>query len=132
MENGKLLEMTGSVEQVIYRNEKNGYAVIELNSGEELTTVVGTMPFVGVGEELHVIGNWVNSQNYGPQFKAQGVERSAPADAAAILKYLSSGAIKGVGPVIAKKIVDAHGGKIHVESVLGQGTTFRVELPLKQ
>ncbi len=109
--NEKLLEMTGSVEQVIYRNEKNGYAVIELNSGEELTTVVGTMPFVGVGEELHVIGNWVNSQNYGPQFKAQGVERSAPADAAAILKYLSSGAIKGVGPVIAGKIVDAFGSE---------------------
>ncbi len=111
LKNEKLLEMTGSVEQVIYRNEKNGYAVIELNSGEELTTVVGTMPFVGVGEELHVIGNWVNSQNYGPQFKAQGIERSAPADAAAILKYLSSGAIKGVGPVIAGKIVDAFGSE---------------------
>lgn len=109
MENEKLLEMTGSVEQVIFRNEKNGYAVIELNNGEDLVTVVGTMPFVGVGEELHVVGGWVNSQTYGTQFKAQALERSKPADAAAILKYLSSGAIKGIGPAIAQKIVDAFG-----------------------
>lgn len=109
MENEKLLEMTGSVEQVIFRNEKNGYAVIELNNGEELVTVVGTMPFVGVGEELHVVGGWVNSQNYGIQFKAQAIERSKPANAAAMLKYLSSGAIKGIGPAIAQKIVDAFG-----------------------
>lgn len=109
MENEKLLEMTGSVEQVIFRNEKNGYAVIELNIGEELVTVVGTMPFVGVGEELHVVGGWVNSQTYGMQFKAQALERSKPANAAAMLKYLSSGAIKGVGPVMAQKIVDAFG-----------------------
>lgn len=105
----ELLEMTGSVEQVVYRNEKNGYAVIDLNNGEELVTVVGTMPFVGVGEELHVVGEWVVSPTYGTQFKAQAVERSAPAGAAAILKYLSSGAVKGVGPSTAKKMVDMFG-----------------------
>ncbi|MCI1956398.1 MAG: ATP-dependent RecD-like DNA helicase [Oscillospiraceae bacterium] len=109
MDREKLLEMTGSVEQVIFRNEKNGYAVIELNNGEELVTVVGTMPFIGVGEELHVVGSWVNSQTYGTQFRAQALERSQPADAAALLKYLSSGAVKGVGPAIARKIVDTFG-----------------------
>lgn len=112
MGNGKnenLLEMTGSIEQVIFRNDKNGYAVVELNNGEDLVTVVGTMPFVGVGEQLHVIGEWINSQNYGTQFKAKAVERSQPAGTAAILKYLSSGAVKGVGPVIAQKLVDAFG-----------------------
>ncbi len=59
MEKEQLLEMTGTVEQVIFRNDKNGYAVIELNNGEDLVPVVGTMPFVGVGEELHVVGGWV-------------------------------------------------------------------------
>lgn len=105
----KLLEMTGSVEQVVFRNENNGYAVVEMNNGEELVTVVGIMPFVCTGEVLHVVGNWVNSANYGTQFKAQGVEQSRPATASAILKYLSSGAVKGIGPVFAQKIVDAFG-----------------------
>lgn len=109
MESEKLLEMTGSVEQVIFKNEKNGYAVIEVNAGDELVTVVGTIPFVSVGEELHVVGNWINSQNYGTQFQAAAVERSKPETAADMLKYLSSGAVKGVGPGIAQKIVDAFG-----------------------
>ncbi|HAH78798.1 MAG TPA: ATP-dependent RecD-like DNA helicase, partial [Ruminococcaceae bacterium] len=93
MESGTLLEMAGSVESVVFRNEKNGYAVIEMNNGEELVTAVGTMPFVGVGERLRVVGKWVNSQTYGPQFQVRSLERSGPADAAAILKYLSSGAV---------------------------------------
>lgn len=105
----KLLEMTGSVEQVVFKNESNGYAVVELNNGEELVTVVGTMPFVCAGEVLHVVGGWVNSASYGAQFRAEGVERSRPSTAASILKYLSSGAVKGIGPVFAQKIVDAFG-----------------------
>ena len=109
MEKEQLLEMTGTVEQVIFKNDKNGYAVIELNNGESLVPVVGTMPFVGVGERLHVVGTWTESPSYGTQFRAQGVEREKPENAAAMLKYLSSGAIKGVGPAIAKKIVDAFG-----------------------
>ena len=109
MEKKQLLEMAGTVEQVIFKNDKNGYAVIELNNGESLVPVVGTMPFVGVGEQLHVVGTWTESPSYGTQFRAQAVERERPENAAAILKYLSSGAIKGVGPAIAKKIVDAFG-----------------------
>ncbi len=109
MESEKLLEMAGSVESVVFRNEKNGYAVIELNNGEELVTVVGVIPFVGVGERLRVVGGWVNSQTYGVQFKASAFEREQPADEAAMLKYLSSGAVKGVGPAIARKIVAAFG-----------------------
>jgi exodeoxyribonuclease V alpha subunit len=104
-----LLEMTGSVEQVIFRNEKNGYAVVEINNGKDLVTAVGTIPFVGAGEQLHIIGSWVNSQNYGVQFKVKSVERSAPADAEAMLKYLSSGAIHGIGPALAKKIIGKFG-----------------------
>jgi exodeoxyribonuclease V alpha subunit len=105
----KLLEMTGTVEQVIFRNEKNGYAVIEINNGEEIITAVGNMPFVGVGEELHIIGTWTTNQNYGEQFRVEAFERSKPATEAAVLKYLSSGAVKGIGPSTAQKIVNLFG-----------------------
>lgn len=109
MKSESLLEMTGSVEQIIFKNESNGYTIIEMNNGEELVTVVGTMPFVSVGEELRVIGNWINNPNYGTQFKVEAFERSKPATAVALLKYLASGAIKGIGPSTAGKIVDAFG-----------------------
>lgn len=109
MRDETLLEMTGSVEQVIFRNEKNEYTVLELNNGQEMVTVVGTMPWVSCGEELHVVGTWVNHPNFGPQFKVQAYERFRPATSSAILKYLSSGAIKGIGQVTAAKIVDAFG-----------------------
>lgn len=109
MEREQLLEMAGSVERVVFQNDKNGYAVIELNNGEELVTVVGTMPYAAVGEQIHAVGVWINSQNYGVQFKAQAIERSRPAGGEAVLKYLSSGAIKGIGPVMAQKIVEHFG-----------------------
>ena len=56
-----LYEMSGTVERVIFRNEKNQYTVLELNNSEELVTVVGTLPFVSAGEELKVIGAWSRS-----------------------------------------------------------------------
>lgn len=105
----RLLEMTGTVEQIIFRNERNGYAVIEINNGDEIITAVGNMPFVDVGEELHIVGNWTTSQNYGEQFRVEAFERSKPATESAMLKYLSSGAVKGIGPSTAQKIMDMFG-----------------------
>ena len=104
-----LYEMSGTVERVIFRNEKNQYTVLELNNSEELVTVVGCLPFVSVGEELKVIGTWGNHPSFGPQFKAQVCERSRPATAAAILKYLASGAVKGIGAATAERIVETFG-----------------------
>lgn len=104
-----LYEMSGTVERVIFRNEKNQYTVLELNNSEELVTVVGTLPFVSTGEELKVIGVWSNHPSFGPQFKAEVCERSRPATAAAILKYLSSGAVKGIGAATAARIVETFG-----------------------
>lgn len=109
MQEEALLEMTGSVEQVIFRNEKNGYSILELSVSGELVTLVGTIPMVSVGEELHVMGNWVNNPTYGTQFKVEAFERSIPANSAAMLKYLSSGAVKGIGPGTAAKIVEMFG-----------------------
>lgn len=84
--------------------------MIEVNDGEELITAVGNLPFIDAGEELHLVGNWVTNQNYGEQFRVEAFERSKPASEAAMLKYLSSGAVKGVGPSTAEKIVKLFGG----------------------
>jgi len=109
MQDDKLLEMTGSVEQVIFQNEKNQYTILELNIGDELVTVVGTIPWVSVGEELHVVGNWVNHPSFGQQFKTEAFERFKPTTTAAMLKYLASGVIKGIGAATATRIVDTFG-----------------------
>ena len=109
MEEDQLLEMTGSVEDIVFRNEKNGYTILELNNGQELVTVVGSLPCVSVGEVLHVMGKWTKHPTFGMQFKAEGFERFKPETTDALLKYLSSGAVKGIGPAMAAKIVAAFG-----------------------
>lgn len=106
----ELWEVSGSVESIHFRNEENGFTVLELNNGAELVTVVGVLPFVSVGEELRVMGQWSNHPQFGPQMKAAFCERSLPATASAVLRYLSSGVIKGVGPATARSIVEAFGG----------------------
>lgn len=109
MQEKPLLEMTGSVEHIVFRNDKNGYTILEMNNGEELVTVVGSMPWVNIGEDLQVFGTWVNHPNFGTQFKVDAYERSQPKTAAAMLKYLSSGAIKGIGAALAARVVEAFG-----------------------
>ena len=104
-----LLELTGSVERIVFRNDQNGYTVLELAAQGELVTVVGTMPYVSVGEELKLLGTFKVHPSFGDQFSAEACERSMPTTTAAILKYLSSGAIKGIGPGTASKLVEIFG-----------------------
>ncbi len=108
-ERRELLEMEGSVENIVYHNDQNQYTVLEITGGDELITVVGTFPFVSVGETLHLYGTWTSHATFGRQFRAEAFERSRPETTAAMLKYLSSGAVKGVGPAIAAKIVEKFG-----------------------
>ena len=68
MEKSTLLEMTGTVEHITFRNEKNGFTVLELNNGEELATVVGSIPAAEPGDELHVVGTWTEHPSFGRQF----------------------------------------------------------------
>ena len=111
-EQGKaLLELSGSVEHVIYHNDKNQYTVLELAAGEGLVTVVGAFPFVSEGEELRIYGTWQSHPSFGDQFKAETFERARPATTAAMLKYLASGTVKGVGPALARRIIDTFGDK---------------------
>lgn len=104
-----LYEMTGTVEHIIYHNEKNEYTILELDADDTLVVAVGVMPFVTEGERLHVVGRWVNHPSFGEQFKVETFERTAPATAAGMLKYLSSGAVKGIGKATAVKIVETFG-----------------------
>ena len=105
----KLLEMHGSVENVVCRNEKNQYTVLEMNVENELVTVVGAFPYVSVGEDLQVFGKWNTHSTFGEQFKAEAFEYSRPATTTAMLKYLSSGAVKGIGKATANRIVEMFG-----------------------
>ncbi len=104
-------EISGTVEAIVFRNEANGYTILEvyIEDKKEIATVVGILPFVGEGESVTVRGEWVFHSEYGKQFKADSFEKQIPKDTAAILKYLSSGIVKGVGPKTAAKIVDKYG-----------------------
>ncbi len=105
--------LTGTVERVVYQNEENGYAVVEIETEQgEPETVFGIMPMIGEGEQITVYGQYVNSPKYGRQFKAESYEKHLPKTEATIIKYLSSGSIKGIGPAMARKIV----GKFGVET----------------
>ena len=106
-----LLELSGSVERVVYHNDKNQYTVLELAAADGLVTVVGSFPFVSEGEELRVYGTWDVHPSFGEQFKATAFERARPASTAAMLKYLSSGAVKGIGPATARRIIQTFGAK---------------------
>ena len=114
-ESKSLLEMEGSVENIVYHNDSNQYTVLEINCGEELVTVVGTFPYISVGEKLHLYGTWTSHATFGQQFRAEAFERSRPESTSAMLKYLSSGAVKGIGAATAGKIIAAFGDEaIHV------------------
>lgn len=112
MDNQKVdisVELSGSVEDVIYKNADNGYTVINLGCDEGLIPVVGTLGDVNEGERLDLRGGWITSAKYGRQFKAAMCERSMPVTESEIAAYLGSGVIKGLGPAIAKKIVKLFG-----------------------
>ena len=105
-----IIVIRGTVENVVYHSEDTGYGVFDIeDENGELVTVVGTVPFISVGEQVELYGKWTHHKVYGRQFKAERFEKILPTEKNDILRYLSSGAIKGIGPKIAKKIVDKYG-----------------------
>jgi exodeoxyribonuclease V alpha subunit len=105
----EMVTIQGSVDQIIYHNNDSAFTVLDLIYGDELVCVVGTLGDVQAGEELELTGYFTSHPTYGYQFKAEACSRTMPATASAILKYLSSGVIKGIGPATAKRIVEAFG-----------------------
>lgn len=109
--NNELVNIEGSVDKVLFKNIENGYIVLDLDMGNALATVVGNLGNIDEGEELRLTGEYITHPKFGVQFKAQLCERKLPETAFAIQKYLSSGVIKGIGPSLAKKIVEEFGDK---------------------
>ena len=102
-------QIEGIVEDIIYCNNQNWYTVCEIRSGRRLITIVGYMPGLAVAENIIVRGTWIHHQDYGKQLKVESFERSLPTTLDSLLKYLSSGAIKGIGAITAKKIIEKFG-----------------------
>ena len=106
--------LAGAVERVTFHNEDSGFCVLRVKARghRELVTVVGHAAAVSAGEWVTVSGEWVNDRTYGQQFRSRFLRASAPTSAEGIEKYLGSGMIRGIGPVYAKKLVRAFGGKV--------------------
>jgi len=101
-------EIEGVVEDVVYSNADTGYYVFSVDAGEPIT-VVGNAPSIYAGEGIHAYGKWVQHPSYGRQFVCEDIEKSFPKEETNILKFLSGGAIKGIGPATAQKIVSKFG-----------------------
>ncbi len=99
----------GIIENVVYTNPENGYSVIDMSYEKSLITAVGIMPSCSAGEKIKLRGQWVKHPTFGTQFKASACERSMPKSAGDMLRYLSSGTVKGIGPATASKIVERFG-----------------------
>ncbi|MCB1113485.1 MAG: AAA family ATPase, partial [Chlamydiia bacterium] len=104
-------EIVGTIEKITFRSEESGYTVIRLKQPKQKdpTTVVGLMPHVRPGETIRAEGEWKTHLVHGLQFEAKSLKSERPADLHGIKKYLSSGLIKGIGPVYAEKIVAQFG-----------------------
>ena len=107
----------GTVKSVVFRNDETGFTILHVtpvNDGgfrlaEREITVLGTCAAAWEGEDLHATGEWVNDPVRGRQFKAKSVECIPPKSAEGIRRYLASGLIHGIGPVLANRIVDKFG-----------------------
>jgi exodeoxyribonuclease V alpha subunit len=118
-----LMELEGRIDTITYTNEETGYTVIKLitSGSRDPVTVVGNIIAPNPGETLSVKGSWATHPKFGRQFKAESYRIKSPASVDGIRRYLGSGLIKGIGPVMAARIVNAFGEQtleiidLHVE-----------------
>jgi exodeoxyribonuclease V alpha subunit len=105
--------LVGSVERVTFHNEDNGFAVLKVKARgkRDLVPVVGHVASISAGEFIHAVGVWITDRAHGLQFKADFLKTTPPTTAEGIEKYLGSGMVRGIGPVLAKRIVAAFGEK---------------------
>lgn len=101
--------LTGTIEDITYQNDSTGFGVVEVDAGDEYVTVVGVLGNVVIGEEAVFEGEWNIHPSFGRQFKAVRLQRTMPADASGMLRFLSAGIIKGVREATATKIVERFG-----------------------
>lgn len=97
--------LSGYVEKIVYRNSDNGYTVLTVADRNDEVTCVGTFQYIGEGEYVELEGDYITHPSYGEQLSVRSYEIKEPEDERAIVKYLGSGAVKGVGPALADRIV---------------------------
>ena len=106
-----LIDLAGQIERITFNNEENGFTIAKLKvSGRrDLVTVVGTLMAPAPGEVIEMKGEWSQHPKFGEQFKVSTYKSVVPATVYGIRKYLGSGLIKGLGPVMAERIVKKFG-----------------------
>jgi exodeoxyribonuclease V alpha subunit len=107
------IELSGQIERITFTNEQNGYTIarVKIDGRQDLVTVVGNLMSPTPGEMLNMRGEWITHPKFGEQFKVTQCKTALPATIFGIQKYLGSGLIKGLGPVIACRIVKKFGEK---------------------
>jgi hypothetical protein len=107
-------EISGVIERVTFHNEDSGFCVLRVKTKghREETTVVGSLPSVSAGEWLVAEGCWVRDREHGLQFKATMMKTVPPTTAEGVERYLGSGLVKGIGPILAKKLVGRFGAEV--------------------
>src|SRR5579872_6451251 len=107
-------QISGVIERVTFHNEESGFCVLRVKARgqREETTVVGSLPAVAAGEWLVAEGWWVRDREHGLQFKAAMMKTVPPTTAEGIERYLGSGLVKGIGPILAKKLVGRFGAEV--------------------
>ncbi|WP_032114082.1 ATP-dependent RecD-like DNA helicase [Candidatus Paracaedibacter symbiosus] len=106
--------ISGLIERITFHNEETGFCVLKakVKSHKDLVTIVGSLPSVSAGEWVEAEGIWIQDRQYGQQFKSNKIHLTPPTTLDGIEKYLASGLIKGIGPVYAKKLVQAFGQEV--------------------
>lgn len=122
-------QIDGIVDRITYINEENGWTIARLKvpRQKQLLTIAGYLPAISIGEGLRIEGEWINHPQYGRQFSVNSYKSAAPGTLAALKRYLGSGLLKGVGPVMAEHIANTFG--LETLHVLDNQPDRLVEVP---
>jgi len=137
------VEIQGVVDQIVYKNDDNGYVVLKLKTKDDLIAAVGYVPFITEGQRIKIEGEWVIHPTFGQQVKIKSCEEILPSNIEGIERYLSSGLIPGIGPVTAKNIVKKFGedsldiiemnpGKLKEVDGIGEKKAFAISEAFKE
>lgn len=107
-----LAELRGTIERIIFQSSESGFCVLVLSHQHLSTTVKGFLSSAQAGQEITVLGNWVTHPKFGKQFAAKQCIATLPTTTVGLKKFLGSGAIKGIGPAYADRLVAAFGDQV--------------------
>ena len=123
--------LSGTVEDIKFRNEENGYTVLEIGCEEELVTAVGLFSEIYIGESVELAGAWTMHPTFGRQFKAEKFVRRAPHTIEQLYHYLSAGAVKGIPVVHTKPIPGCETCNLEFFTTKGMSVSYPLQFHLK-